>query len=108
MRTFCARSGEAGEKALNATDRMIDQLDAPTKPTLLLLIVEFIEMSILRAGHKYSTVRSSCYRYHLHVTWDRHVQVKKFDFLASGVIRTKNVCRGDPQEDDSQGSAQYE
>ena len=37
--TFSSSRSEAGEKALNATHRMIDQLNAPTKPTLFFLVM---------------------------------------------------------------------
>lgn len=45
--TFSLRSAESWQEALHTTDRMVDELNSFTEPSLLFLIVQFVQAAIL-------------------------------------------------------------
>lgn len=87
---------------------MVYELHSLAEPTLLLLIVQLVEASILGTCHENPTFLIPYYTRHIHFTRYGHVCGEKLDLLVRLVVRARNCCCGDTYENDRYWSADDE
>lgn len=98
--TFGLSSSKSRKETLNPTHRVIYELHPLSKPPFLLLIVKLIQVTILRATHKYSTIWRSNHRRHFHFGGNRHICGVQLELLATAIVRCWHNIRRETQEKD--------
>jgi hypothetical protein len=84
---------------------VVDELDALAEPGFVLLVVQLIKITVLRATHEYPSVWSADNGSHFDLSGYRHVSSVHLNFLPVAFVSGWRGGGRDADEDDGDGGA---